>query len=69
MTDLLIVAGGISGVVALFFVADWVWAGRLKKRLQKNPNSSLPGTYDATSDTSTNYAVMQNNSNHLSENF
>lgn len=56
MTDWLIGFAIIAGIIALFFVADWVWAGRLKKKLQTDP-SKRPATYDPTADSSTNYGA------------
>ena len=60
-----LVFGAIAGIIALFFVADWVWAGRLKKKLRTDASKRpASGAYDPARNSSANYGATLNQGGH-----
>ena len=60
-----LVFGAIAAMIALFFVADWVWAGRLKKKLQTDTSKRpASGAYDPDRNSKASYGAMVNQAGH-----
>ena len=58
--DALIGFGIIGGLFALFFVADFVWSLRMKKKLQSDPSKRPPSAaHNPAGNSTANYGAAQ----------